>query len=239
MVNNPITGLLIGVFVSAVLVITFRRKTHKAVEIAAWIGLVGACTVAVIGIRDPHAHALTTSAAWGTSQVVGTIAGAFKVDALRWIYADRFVIAGWVVLLLGADVLALALVSTKRQAGSRAPEYKLREWWVLPRLPGTQTVQPSVASATDEINRRFNTWLREVEIPNTAGGLRKRAFPVLAVLRPSATGHAQVNDRIGTTSSVATSADTVGARDTAVTRRADRRREADGSKKHRQSRLAS
>jgi len=221
MANNPITGLLIGVFVSAVLVITFRRKTHKAVEIAAWIGLVGACAVAVIGIRDPHAHALTTSAAWGTSQVVGTIAGAFKVDTLRWTYADRFVIAGWVVILLGADVLALALVSTKRQAGSRAPEYKLQEWWVLPRLPRAQTVQPNVASATDEINRRFDTWL--------------------AGLRPSATGRAQVNGRMATISSVAMSADTAGAgaRGKSVTRRADRRREADGSKKHRQSRLAS
>jgi len=248
---------------------------------AVWMGLVGACAAALIGIRDPQAHALTASAAWGTSHVVGTIAGAFKVDALRWIYEERFVIAGWVVLLLGADVLALALVATKRQAGAGEPANKLREWWVLPRLPGAQSVQPNVATAVDEINQRFNSWsaaaalgaamwstlllvwLRDVEIPNAARGLRKVGFPALAVQRQSATGRSQVNDRKATTSSIANptvvapstgapqpvtrtaaargarSANTVRALGKSVTRRADRRRETNGSKKRRQSRLAS
>jgi len=258
-------------FVSAVLVITFRRKTHKAIEIGAWIGLVGVCAAAVIGVRDPQTHALTTSFAWGVSRVVGTIAGAFKLDALRWTYGERFVIADWVVLLLGADVLALALVSTKRQAGSRIPANKLREWWVLPRLPGARSVQPSVASATDEINRRFNAWseaaalgaamwstllliwMRDVQIPNTASGLRKRGFPALAVLGRTGTRRTnaitssiaarriRASQRVTSTADarVVTSANAVSAPGQLVTRRANRRRKTDGSKKHRQSRLAS
>ncbi len=274
--NSPITGLLIGMFVSAVLVITFRRKTHKAIELAAWIGLVGTCAAAVIGVRDPQVHAMTTSAAWGTSQVLGTIGGAFKVDALRWTYGERFVIADWVVLLLGADVLALALVSTNRQAGSRVPANKLREWWVLPRLPGARSARPNVASATDEINRWFNSWsaaaalsaamwstlfliwLRDVEIPSTAGGLWKRGFRVLAVLRRSGTGRTNAttssladraviaprtrpSQRATSTAAARGSgrANTVSARGRSAARRADRRKGTNGSKKRRQSRLAS
>jgi len=152
---------------------------------------------------------------------------------------------------------------------------------VLPRLPGTQPVKPNAASAVDEINQRFNTWsvaaahaaamwstllliwLRDVETPSAARGLRKLGFPALAALRRSAIGRTQVSARRPTTSSIANPtvvapstrapkrvtrnapasgarrAKTVSARGKSVTGRADRRRETNGSKKRRQSRLAS
>ena len=267
--NLPPAELLFGVFVAAVLVITFRRKTHMAIEIAAWIGLVWACLVVLTGNRDPQIHALTTSAVWGTSRVVSTIAGAFKLDALRWTYGARFLIAGWVVLLFGVDVLALALVSTKRQAGARMPATKLRKWWVLPSLPGTRPVRLAAPSAVDEINQRFNTWmaraalaaamwstllliwLRDVEIPDAARSLGKLAFPAVDLLRRAvgsrrvtksgAVGRGIVLSNSRAATSGARSAKTLTARGTSITRTAsaDARTETSGSKKHRQSRLAS
>ncbi len=238
--NTTLAESLIGVFVALVLFVTFRRKTHKAIELAVWIGLIWACLVAVTGIRDPQMHALTTSAAWGTSQVVGTIAGAFKLDALRWTYGARFSIADWVVLLVGADVLALALVSTNRQAGLRMPATKLREWWVLPRLAVTQPLR--APSAVDEINRRFNTWstpaaaatamwstlfliwLRDVEIPIAAQGMTNMSVRTFAPLRRAPRG--QPLNQSNTAMSPRTKS-------------AHPRKKTNGSKKHRPSRLAS
>jgi len=251
-VDKPITGLLIGVFAAAVLVITFRRKTHKVVELAAWIGLVGACSVAVLGINDPQTHALTTSAAWGTSRVAGTIAGTFELAAARWISGERFVIAAWVVLLLGADVLALALVATNRQAGPRVPVNKLREWWVLPRRAGARSVQPNAASATDEINRRFNTWFAPAALAAAMWstlllmrlrGATGRTNPITSSIAnpaviPASTRASQVVTRVPTANR-AEGGRSRSVRGKSVTRRADRRRETNGSKKRRESRLAS
>lgn len=261
--NTTVAESLIGVFIAMVLVISFRRRTHRVIELAVWAGLIWACLVALTANRDPHTQALTTSAIWGTSQVVGTIAGAFRLGALDWTYGARFLIADWVLLLFGADVLALALVSTNRQAGARTPATRLREWWVLPRLPG---LQPERApSAVDELNQRFNTWrgpavvaaamwstlfliwLRDVEIPLAARGLENVAFLARGLLRraagaqPGALGNNVVplNSLSAPAHAIKVQGGATPSQSLTGTASAATRTDSNESKKHRQSRLAS
>lgn len=192
--NAPIAESLIGVFVAMALVVTFRRRTHRIVELAVWAGLIWVCVVAVTGTRDLQARELTMATFWGATQVVGTVLDAFRQDAVRWLYATRFLIADWVVLLVGVDVLVLALVSTRRQAVAWVPvTTRLREWMLLPRPRAAQPAR--AASSVDELNQRFNRWiapvaaaaatsstlfliwLRDVEIPRAARRLADVAFP--------------------------------------------------------------
>jgi hypothetical protein len=192
--NTPIAESLIGVFVAMALVVTFRRKTHRVVELAVWTGLIWVCVAAVTGTRDLQARELTLATLWGAGQVVGTILDVFRQDAVRWLYATRFLIADWVVLLVGVDVLVLALVSTRRQAMAWVPvTTRLREWMLLPRPRAAQPAR--AASAVDDLNQRFNQWsapvaagmatwstlfliwLRDVEVPRAERRLADVAFP--------------------------------------------------------------
>lgn len=155
--NFLMAGPLIGLFVALVGVVTFRRKTPIAIELAVWIGLIGVCVLAITSSGNPQAHELTTAIIWAGSQMVGTIVDVFRLSALRWMFGARFTIANAVVVLFAVDLLVVALVSTKRQADAWIPVTKLREWMVLPSLNPTR---PELAplSAVDEINRRFNAW---------------------------------------------------------------------------------
>ncbi len=191
--NTPIAESLVGLFIVMAIVVTFRRKTPRAIELAVWIGLVWVCVAAIAGTSHPQARALTTATIWAAGQVAGTILDLFRQGALHALYQARFLIADWVVLLLGVDVLLLALVATKRQGDAWVPATKLRDWRVLPNLP---TTEPAHAiSAVDELNRRFNAWsapvadaavmgstlfliwLRDVEIPSATRRLANLAFP--------------------------------------------------------------
>ena len=192
--NTRIAESLIGVFVALALVVTFRPKTHRVIELAVWIGLVWVCVAAITGTSDPQARALTTATVWGATQVVGMIADLASQGVVRWVYETRFLIADWVVLLVGVDVLVLALVATRRQAEASAPvTSKLREWMLLPTLRPAQPERQAV-SGVDDLNQRFNTWsapaaaatamsatlflisLRDVEIPRAAQRLKNLAL---------------------------------------------------------------
>jgi hypothetical protein len=192
--GNTLTAeSLIGVFAAMVVVVTFRRKTNRIIELAVWIGLVWACVVAITHIGNPQARSLTTATAWAAGQIVGMLAGLFGQGAVRWVSDARFAIADWVVLLFGVDLLVLVLVATKRQGDAWLPVTKLREWMVM---PGLRAAQPERAPATamDEINQRiyawsgpaavatavwatlFFIWLRDVEVPIAARGLTNLAL---------------------------------------------------------------
>jgi hypothetical protein len=193
MANAPVAESLIGVFVAMTLVVTFRRKTPRVIELAVWVGLILVCVVAIAGTRDPQARALTTATLWGVTQVVGMVVDLLKQGVLHWMYETRFVIATWVVLLFGVDALLLALVATRRQAGAGVPETRLREWMLLPLLRPAQP-KPAAVSGVDELNRRLNAWgapaatatlvwstlfliwLRDVEIPKGAHVLKNLAL---------------------------------------------------------------
>jgi hypothetical protein len=194
MSNPSIAESLVGLFVAMTLVVTFRRRTSRAIELAVWIGLVWVCIVAVARAGDPQARALTAAAAWGAAQVIGMVLDLAGQDVLRWMYLNRFLIADWVVLAVGVDVLLLALVAARRQADAGTPVTKLREWWVLPRLRATQP-EPAPVYGVEKLNQRFSAWWgpaaaatamaatlfaiwwRDVEIPRVARALRRLTSP--------------------------------------------------------------
>jgi len=192
--NPTIAESLIGVFVAMALVVTFRRGTSRIIELAVWIGLVWVCVVAVMGGGDPQARALTTAAAWGSAQIAGMVVDLARQGVLRWVYETRFLIAEWVVLLVGVDVLVLALVATRRQAGNGMPVTKLGEWFVLPRARASQP-QLAPVSGVDALNQRFSAWcgpaaaatavtatlfviwLGDVQVPRVVRGLKHLTLP--------------------------------------------------------------
>jgi hypothetical protein len=167
------------------------RATARAAEVVLWMGLIWVCLLVITG-SDQRTQTLTAAVIWAAPQMAGMIVGPFGQAVSQWIDASRFVLANWVVLLFGVDLLALALVSSHRWAEGWKPEIRLGEWMELPRL-GRRQPAPVSVSAVDEINRRFNawgrvaaasaltgatslwTWLAEVGIPRAGRGLRKTA----------------------------------------------------------------
>ena len=192
MTNAMVAEVLIALFAGMVVVVTFRRHTPRAVELVAWAGLIWVCILGVTSAREEHARALTSAAVWGATQMIGTVTGLFGQGVLDWIVVHRFVIADWVVLLFGADVLALALLASRRRAAGWTPVIKLRDWMELPR-PGQARPAPVRVSGTEELNRRFNAWspiaaagaltwftlcliwIGDYVLPGTARGMRRAA----------------------------------------------------------------
>ena len=148
---------LIAVLAAAAVVVSFRRKTPRVLELAVWIALVWVCFLTITGNRSPQVRSLTDATVWGASRIAGMIAAVSGQDTLSWLYSVRFEIADVTVLVFALDVFALALVSTKRQADAWIPVTRLGDWMVLPRLSLAERHSPA-PSAVDEINRRFNSW---------------------------------------------------------------------------------
>jgi len=155
--NTSTAEYLIAALVAMVIVVTFRRKAPKALELAVWVSLVWVCVLTITSAGNPQARALTNATVWGAGRIVGTIAGLTGQDVLRWMYGIRFAIAGWVVLIFVLDLFVLALVSTRRQANSWIPVTRLGEWMVLPRLHAGEPERAAI-SGVDEINQRLNVW---------------------------------------------------------------------------------
>jgi len=130
-----VSEFLIALFALIVAVLTFRRHTPRSVELLAWGGLIWVCIMGVTGTHEAHARALTAAAVWGASQTIGTFASLASQGAMQWIFERRFIIADWVVLLFGVDLLVLVLLSTRRQSAGWQPRIRLRDWMELPR-PG-------------------------------------------------------------------------------------------------------
>jgi hypothetical protein len=152
-----VSELLIAIFAGMVLIATFRRNTPTAVEVVLWVGLVWVCILGVANAHTPQARALTSAALWGASQMVGTMASLAEQGAIQWMADRRFVIADWIVLLIGVDLLVLTLLLTRREALGWQPRVRLGDWMELPRLTRPVPV-PATVSAIDEINQRFNVW---------------------------------------------------------------------------------
>lgn len=188
-----VSELLIALFAGMVLVVIMRRNTPRSVELALWLGLIWVCIIGVFRTRDPQARALTGAAVWGAIQMVGTFGGLMVQTAEQWMAANRFVIADWLVLLCGTDLLALALITNYRKSVWR-PQIRLSgQWMELPR-PGTPQPALATASAVDELNQRFSLWMPvataaamtwatlfliwsgDVFIPGTARRIKKAAL---------------------------------------------------------------
>jgi hypothetical protein len=152
-----VSEFLIALFAGMVLVATFRRSTPLAVEIVLWVGLVWVCVLGVTSTHNAQARSLTSAAVWGASQMVGTLAGLAEQGGIQWLGDRRFVIADWVVLLFGVDLLVLTMMLTRREAKGWQPRVRLGDWMELPRVTRPLPV-PAAVSAVDEINQRFNVW---------------------------------------------------------------------------------
>lgn len=157
-----------------------KHAAVRATEVVFWLALIWVCLL-VITRLDPRTLTLTSALLWAAPQAAGMIVAPLAEGVSRWIEAGRFVIADWVVLLLAADVLALALVSSHRWAEGWQPRVRLAEWMELPRLAAPR---PATVSAVDEIDRRIAAWGRVAFAPALAGAtsaFQKTASAVGAV----------------------------------------------------------
>jgi hypothetical protein len=106
-------------------------------------------------MRDPHARELTSSINWAAGQIVNTMIGLAGLSILDMLHANRFAIANAVVTLFGADLLALALLSSYRQGLGWQPKVRLREWMELPAVPVPVLIEAPRPDAVEELNERL------------------------------------------------------------------------------------
>jgi hypothetical protein len=139
---------------AAMVVPRVRRSVPRLVEGIIWLGLIVACWMAITNIQQANVRYLTESAAWGADQIINTTIGLMFAGLFAWIGEHRFVIANVVVLVLGADILALALLRGHRQAQSSLPQIKLGEWIEVPLHRAPALKATAVPYAMDEWNRR-------------------------------------------------------------------------------------
>ncbi|MEA2643971.1 MAG: hypothetical protein QOG08_997 [Chloroflexota bacterium] len=142
--------------VAATFAPTIRRIVPRWFEIALWVALIFVCWLGVASIRDPHARELTSSINWAVGHIVNTLLGLAGLSILDMIHANRFAIANGVVTLFGADLLALAMLSSYREGRGWLPKVRLGEWLELPAVPVAVTVQAPPAYAVDELNERLS-----------------------------------------------------------------------------------
>jgi hypothetical protein len=179
--------------VAATLVPPVRKSIPRPVEILAWTALLLACVIGIIGIASPNARELTMSAVWGIDQVISTLVGLLGAGLVGWLADNRFAVATVVMFVLGADILALALVRSYRKSRGWQPRVRLIEWMELPRLAPATPQPVAVPYALDELNRKWGaaaaiagaallTWLlnlaiwsRDVLLPRQAERLARAA----------------------------------------------------------------
>lgn len=141
--------------VAATLVPPVRKSIPRPVETLAWTALVIACVFGVISVTSPDARELTASAAWGVDQVISTLIGLLGAGIFGWLADNRFAVATAVVFLMGADVLALAIVRSYRKSRGWQPQVRLVEWMELPRLAAPAPQSVVAPYALDELNRKW------------------------------------------------------------------------------------
>lgn len=176
-------ALCIGM-VAATFAPSVRRSIPRWFEIAIWVALIFVCWLGIASIREPHARELTGSLNWAAGQLLNTLFGFARASVVGMLSAHRFGIANAVVIIFGADLLALALISSHRQGRAWQPQVRLRDWMEFPPDHAQAPVAaPVVSSAVDELNERlaaasavagaaaatwsvqFLIWARDVGLP--------------------------------------------------------------------------
>ncbi len=179
--------------VAATLVPAVRKALPRVVEVGLWIAFVTVCVFGVASITDVRARELSSSAVWGTDQLLNTLVMQLLGGALAWVSDHRFVIATWLLIVAGADALALNLVRSMRNARSWQPRIRLGEWMEVP-VPGAAlpAIVP-VADPLEDLNRRLASgaailgsalltgllnmaiWARDVFVPASAASVVQAA----------------------------------------------------------------
>lgn len=172
------TGLVAATFVPAV-----RRSIPRFVEVLFWVGLVVACTIGVINITDPNARELNASVAWGVDQLITTLVALLLAGVLPWFSEHRFVLASWLVLIVGVDIFVLVLRSSMRSGMGWQPRVRLGEWMELPVAAATARRLVPAADPLADVNRKIaggmavlgatalakmvilSIWIRDVALP--------------------------------------------------------------------------
>jgi hypothetical protein len=186
-------ALLTGM-VAATLIPPVRKAIPRPVEVLLWAALIVICAVGLVSVNDAEARNLTTSVIWGTDRVINTIAGLLLGGVAGWIMDNRFVIATWLAIVAGVDVLALILVRSIRKARGWEPQVRLREWMEIP-VPVKPPAQARVVPTDPlvDLNRRIaaagavldaamlakrvdlSIWVRNVVLPREARRLASAA----------------------------------------------------------------
>jgi hypothetical protein len=155
---SPLLQFSIAVFTAAVvatLVPSVRKSIPRPIEVVLWTALVFVCVIGALSITNPQARELTSSAFWGVDQVINTLVGLLGAGLVGWLSDNRFMIATWVVLGWGADILALAMLRSYRKSEGWQPRVRLAEWMELPRLPIPSPEPVVVPYVIDELNRKW------------------------------------------------------------------------------------
>ncbi|HYT12060.1 MAG TPA: hypothetical protein VEL12_04645 [Candidatus Nitrosopolaris sp.] len=139
---------------AAMVVPPVHRSVPRWMEAAIWLGLIVTCWLVITNIQQLGTRKLTESAAWGADQIVNTSIGLMFAGMLGWVVDHRFAIADAVVLLVGADIMALVLIRSHRKALDRRPRIMLGEWIELPLHGGPVPAPAAAPYVMDEWNRR-------------------------------------------------------------------------------------
>ena len=142
--------------VAATLAPAVRRSIPRWFEMTMWAALIFVCWIGIASIKEPHVRELTDSVNWAVGQIATTLLGLAGANVRDVLLANRFTIANAAVTLFGADLLALALVSSYREGRAWQPQIRLREWMELPAATASQAATMELApSAIDELNDRL------------------------------------------------------------------------------------
>jgi hypothetical protein len=171
----------------ATLVTPIKRALPYWFETALWLGLIVACWIAITGIAAGNPRDILKSALWGAQQIVATSIGLLLSGLAGWIVEQRFVIASAVLLIVGADLLVLALLFSRRNSRGWQPQVRLQEWFEYPvDLKPARATAVATQSPFEGINRsgvaaasvlgaasatwftHFLIWTRDVVMPNVA-----------------------------------------------------------------------
>jgi len=141
--------------VAATFAPTIRRVIPRWFEVALWVALIFVCWWGIAGIKDAQARELTAAINWAAGRIFNTLIGMAGLSVGDMLHANRFAIANVVVTLFGADLLALALLSSRRKAHGWQPMVRLRDWMEIPTTPAPVLLQAPVPDPVDEINVRL------------------------------------------------------------------------------------
>ena len=146
------TGLVAATFIPPV-----RKAIPRPVEVLLWAGLIVVCAIGLLSISSESARNLSASVIWAADQVVNTIIGILLGSVVAWIVDHRFVIATWLLIAAGADLLLLILMRSMRKSRAAQPRIRLREWMEMPVPVAASSARARAASADPlvELNRRL------------------------------------------------------------------------------------
>ena len=170
--------------VAATLAPAVRRSIPRWFEMTMWAALIFVCWIGIASIKEPHVRELTDSVNWAVGQIAATLLGLAGANARDVLLANRFTIADWVVTVFGADLLALALISSYKEGRAWQPQIRLVDWMEFPAAATSQMAAVQLApSAIDDLNEKlavatasagaaaatwstqFVIWARDVGLP--------------------------------------------------------------------------